>query len=135
MHTCPGCNRFPQMHLVITFCHVDMNKPDFSTNMSLRSYQKRLKFLWFFRIVWFWYLRICKKWWPIITMIRRKDLTVSSHSLKNAVQIFWFSRWADLIFKKTTFTNDAHWYKIKCVGAGKFEIMKNKSKLLQTWEP
>ena len=33
-----------QMHLAITFCHADTNKPDFSTNMSLRSYQKRLKF-------------------------------------------------------------------------------------------
>ena len=32
------------MHLVITFCHADTNKPDFSTNMSLRSYQKCLKF-------------------------------------------------------------------------------------------
>ena len=32
------------MHLAITFCHVDTNKPYFSTNMSLKSYQKRLKF-------------------------------------------------------------------------------------------
>ena len=32
------------MHLAITFCHADTNKPDFSTDMSLRSYQKCRKF-------------------------------------------------------------------------------------------
>ena len=32
------------MHLAITFYHEDTNKPDFSTNMSLRSYRKSLKF-------------------------------------------------------------------------------------------
>ena len=39
-----------QMHLAITFCHADMNKPEFSTNMSLKSYQKRLKFFVIFPI-------------------------------------------------------------------------------------
>ena len=34
----------PEMHLAISFCHADTNKPDFSTNMSQRGYQKRLKF-------------------------------------------------------------------------------------------
>ena len=38
------CGLKPQLHLAITFCHVDTNKPYFSTNMSLKSYQKRLKF-------------------------------------------------------------------------------------------
>ena len=32
------------MFLVITFWLADTNKPDFSTNILLRSYQKRLKF-------------------------------------------------------------------------------------------
>ena len=32
------------MLLVITFWLADTNKPDFSTNILLRSYQKRLKF-------------------------------------------------------------------------------------------
>ena len=38
------------MHLAITFCHSDTNKPEFSTNMSLKSYQKRQKFFVIFPI-------------------------------------------------------------------------------------
>ena len=32
--------------------------------------------LWFFWIIWFWYLRICKKWWPIITVLKWKIISI-----------------------------------------------------------
>ena len=34
----------PHMLLAITFCLADTNKPDFPTNILLRSYQKRQKY-------------------------------------------------------------------------------------------
>ena len=47
--------------------------------------------MWFFQIIWFWYLRICKKWWQIITVVQEISKIIKFHFpiLKPDLGIKW----------------------------------------------